>query len=616
MVLSSIGRVLKRVAAEARHVPQTIALVWAATARWTVAWLALLLVQGLLPAAAVYLTRDVVDNVLRAISAGGGWPAVAPALKPAAMLGGVMILQAVAGAAAGWVRFYQAELLQAHIRAKIQAKSVSVRMRFYDFAEFYDRLHRARDEAMVRPAALLDVAGGLLQNGVTLVGVGALLAPYGFWIPVALVAGSLPSLALVVRNSLHRQDWNKRATPGLRKVWYLEYLMTAREAAAEIRVFHLGEHLIERYRALRQRLRDEESDLMRREALSQLVAALVGTLVAGGAAGWLMWQAILGRMTAGALAMFFAAFMQGQALMKSILRSAGEVYANSLFPGNLFEFLALEGDDVLARTPQDAGTADDSSNRAHPPHGIRFESIDFSYPGASAKALSNFTLDVPAGGTVAIVGANGAGKSTVIKLLCRFYEPDRGRILIDGADIAARAPGEIRQLVSVLFQDPVRYAFTLEENVAPGAESFDRPALAAAVRAAGAETIVARLPRGAETLLGKSYDGGTELSAGEWQRIALARAFLRDAPILLLDEPTSAMDSWAEGQWFDRFRDAAAGRTTIIITHRFTTAMQADRIHVMDDGRVVESGTHEELLARGGRYAQSWMRQTEARVIA
>jgi ATP-binding cassette subfamily B protein len=216
---------------------------------------------------------------------------------------------------------------------------------------------------------------------------------------------------------------------------------------------------------------------------------------------------------------------------------------------------------------------------------------------------------VRAGQTVAIVGANGAGKSTIIKLLCRFYEPDAGCIAIDGRDIRQQFPGEVRQMLSVLFQDPVRYALTAGENVQPLGPVRTR-LLSAAIRAAGAESIVSRLPNGAETVLGKWFDDGVELSGGEWQRLALARALCSQAPVLLLDEPTSAMDSWAEADWFERFRGAARDRTTIIITHRFTTAMQADVIHVMEEGRIVESGSHQRLLALDKRYAQSWMRQT------
>ena len=293
--------------------------------------------------------------------------------------------------------------------------------------------------------------------------------------------------------------------------------------------------------------------------------------------------------------------------MRSALGNAGQLFANSLFLGHLFAFLDLETE--ATSTSTDANL---TAGRSRLTEGIRFENVDFSYPGSPRAALSDLTLKIPAGKTVAIVGPNGAGKSTVFKLLCRFYEPQTGRILIDGQDIADRTPFEIRRAMSVLFQDPVRYSATVEESVALG-DAAPRPVsirVRAAVLAAGAEAIVERLAQGYDTLLGKEFENGAELSGGEWQRIALARALMRPAPILLLDEPTSAMDSWAEVEWFDRLRDATAWRTTIIITHRFTTAMRADVIHVMDKGRIVESGSHDELVTAGGSYASSWARQT------
>jgi ATP-binding cassette subfamily B protein len=347
--------------------------------------------------------------------------------------------------------------------------------------------------------------------------------------------------------------------------------------------------------------------MVRGETVRRALAALFGLVLAGAATAWVVLEGVQGRMTAGELAMFFAAFRQGQGLARSLLQNASQIYTNGLFLANLFEFLALGTEPASISTPPATGPV------VTPARGVRFESVTFQYPETPAPALSDFTLHVPAGQTAAIVGPNGAGKSTVVKLLCRFYEPDRGRILIDGVDIRDRAPADVRRLLSVLLQDPVRYAATVEENVEPDRDPhakrpLDRAAVERAVRAAGAEAIVSRLPRGFDTLLGKWFEGGTELSGGEWQRLALARALAREAPILLLDEPTSAMDSWAEGEWFERLKQAAAGRTTIIITHRFTTAKQADVIHVMQDGRIIESGSHDELVARGGRYAESWAR--------
>jgi ATP-binding cassette subfamily B protein len=296
--------------------------------------------------------------------------------------------------------------------------------------------------------------------------------------------------------------------------------------------------------------------------------------------------------------------------MRALLGSVGQIYSNTLFLEGLFEFLDLEPRVIDPRTP---APVPDSLVK-----GIRFRNVTFRYPANERAALQDFCLSVPAGQTVAIVGANGAGKSTLVKLLCRFYDPEAGSIELDGVDLRQVSLDDLRDHVSVLFQTPVSYYATAGQNIAlgslwaaPGAAEIET-----AARDAGAHEVITRLPQGYETLLGRWFTDGTDLSGGEWQRIALARAFLRRSHIIILDEPTSFMDSWAEADWLDRFRALVAGRTAVIITHRFTTAMRADVIHVMDQGRIVESGSHQELLNAGGRYARSWAAQTQSRMSA
>jgi ATP-binding cassette subfamily B protein len=289
--------------------------------------------------------------------------------------------------------------------------------------------------------------------------------------------------------------------------------------------------------------------------------------------------------------------------MRTLLENAGQLYGNSLFLGNLFEFLALQPGICRGGPPW-------------PPlrgiqHGITFNHVSFTYPDATLKALDNFTMTIPSGKIVAIVGPNGAGKSTLLKLLCRFYDVDEGSITIDDHDLKHFDIDDLRRMITVLFQQPFHYNSTVRDNILYGDLKLDATdaEITAALRAAGAEEIVSRLPQREQTLLGRWFAGGTELSVGEWQRIALARAFLRRTPIIILDEPTSALDPWAEADWLERFRELAFERTSIIITHRFTTAMHADVIHVMDRGGIVESGSHQHLLEQNGLYAQSWSRQ-------
>jgi len=507
-----------------------------------------------------------------------------------------------------WVSNVQAEVLQDHIAALIHEKSVTADLAFYELSDYYDHLHRARAEARYRPVALLGNLGALLQNSITLVAMGAILIPLGPWLAVALVLSTLPAFYVVLHYALAEYQWRQRTTADDRRAWYYDWIMTTTEAAAEIRLFGLGKYFQTSHRDLRRRLRGERLGLMRRQGLSELVASLIALLIMGAALALMVWRALMGRVTLGELALVYAAFNQGQGLMRTLLENAGQLYGNSLFLGNLFEFLGLQpliADGQQSRAPDVK-------------FGIDFNGVSFSYPDASGKALDDFTMTIPKGKIVAIVGPNGAGKSTLLKLLCRFYDPDAGAIEIDGQELKDIAVDDLRRMITVLFQQPVHYNTTVQENIFYGDLNCAPSSLElnAAIRAAGAEDIVARLPQKDLTLLGRWFAGGTELSVGEWQRIALARAFLRRAPIIILDEPTSALDPWAEADWLERFRQLATGRTSIIITHRFTTAMHADVIHVMDRGRIVESGSHQRLLEQSGLYAESWSRQISSAVSA
>jgi ATP-binding cassette, subfamily B, bacterial len=595
---------LHKALAQLPYLPRALKLVWAVSRPWTTAWIALLIVQGLLPAATVYLTKLVVDGVVVALRNGNSRPVLLPLL----LLGGVLLLMEVARNAINWVRTVQAELLQDHITSLIHEKSVAVDLAFYELSDYYDHLHRARTEARYRPVALLGNLGALLQNSITLVAMGAILIPLGPWLALALLLSTLPAFYVVVHYALAEYQWRQRTTTDDRRAWYYDWIMTTAEAAAEIRLFGLGKHFQSLHKTLRTRLRSERLHLTRRQGFAELAASLIGLIIMGAALGWMVWKASQGLVTLGELALIYAAFNQGQGLMRTLLENAGQLYGNSLFLGNLFEFLSLQ--------PKIDGTG------GPPVHDIQraitFNGVSFSYPDATSKALDNFTMTIPTGKIIAIVGPNGAGKSTLLKLLCRFYDPDSGSIAIDGKDLKEFPIDDLRRLITVLFQQPFHYNSTVRDNILYGDLKLDATdaEIKAAIRAAGAEEIVSRLPEKEQTLLGRWFAGGTELSVGEWQRIALARAFLREAPIIILDEPTSALDPWAESDWLERFRQLAFGRTSIIITHRFTTAMHADMIHVMDRGRIVESGTHKQLLEQNGSYAQSWSRQMTSTAYA
>jgi len=597
-VFTFVAAKLRTAAAEWKRLPDALKLAWNASPVGTSVWGGLLIVQGLLPVGSVYLTRPLVNRAMAAIHAGGSWQAVRPALAIGILIAAIALLSELLRSALVWVRTHQSELAQDYITGLIHKKSVEVDLAFYDSPEFYDSLHRARYEASYRPVQLLESLSGVLQSGVTLAAMLGVLAPFGPWLPLALVAGTLPALLVVLHYTMLQHGFSLRTTSDSRRAWYNDWLLTSRETASELRLFALGDRFQGAYTALRAKLRGEKLKLAQNQAIGEFAAGAMALLVGGGCTLWMGWQAARGLIDLGRLAMFYAAFQQGLGLMRSLLQNLGQLYYSSLFLGNLFEFLELKPAVLNPRSPRPAPAA--------LREGIRFRNVTFRYPGSPAPSLTDFNLTIPAGRIVSLVGPNGSGKSTFVKLLCRLYDPTEGSIELDGVDLREFSIDDLRRRITVLFQEPVRYNDTAAQNIAMGHAGAPLEMVEAAARAAGADEIVSRLPEKYENLLGRLFLNGAELSTGEWQRVALARAFLRSAPILILDEPTSAMDPWAEAEWLDRFRAIAGGHTAILITHRLTTAMRADEIHVVAGGRVVESGRHEELLARGGLYAQSW----------
>ena len=580
-----------------------IALVRRAAGGWTLLWALILIAQGLLPAALVYLTKTTVDMLTPLVSdpsratgvLSAGWPVLS--LIPLLWFAG----QAAASLNIR-VRTAQSELVQDHIHSLIHEKSIGLDMAFFDAPASYDLLHRARVDAMLQPLALLENLGVLVQSAITLGALALLLAVYTLWFPLLLVATALPGLWVVGRQVIREHRWRMANTVNERRVRYYDMILTDQKSAAELRLFDLGGYYCSAFRAVRSCLRKGRLDLSESAMRSELAAGTVSWAGAVAGMAWMLFKVVKGAGRLGDLVLCYQSFLQGQRLMRSLFESAGRIYRCSLFLENLFEFLRFESflksPDVPASVP--VGIR----------HGIRFENVSYGYPGSGRFALTDFSLFLPGAGITAIVGCNGAGKSTLIRLLCRFYDPSAGRITLDGRDLREFSPVELRGRITVLFQDPMHFHATPAENIAMGDISANHgmERIKAAAMAAGADSPILRLPRGYDTLLGKWF-GGAELSTGEWQRLALARAFLRDAPLVVLDEPTSAMDSWAENDWLRRFRGFSTGKSVLIITHRFTTAMHADAIHVMEEGRIIESGTHLRLVAAGGHYAESWKAQ-------
>jgi ATP-binding cassette subfamily B protein len=573
---------------------RALVLVWNAAGWWTVAWSVLLVLQGLIPAGQALLLRTLVNRLV----ASGGWSTIA---APASGIAGLWALGQILSSALTWIRATQAEQVQDEVHRLIHMQALRLDLSFFDHPESYDQLYRAQIDAISQPLALLENLGSVVQNGLGFLVLAAILWSYAEWLPGLLVFTAVPGLLLVARHTLKEHHWSLEHTFEERRSRYLDWLITDQTAAAELRLFDLGAFLRKSFESLRQGLRKEKLRLVRQGAETELFAGMLAWVGSLAGLGWMLDQTLAGKVKLGDLLLCFQAFQQCQILLRALLEGAGKIYRSLLFVQNLDEFLSVEP----AIVPGLAG------NQGLPvKSAIRFERVNFTYPGGFHRALDGFNLEIPSGNVVAIVGHNGAGKSTLIKLMCRFYDPTEGRILVDGVDLRMLDRNALRRQITVLFQEPVHYHATVRENIAFGDIDglSDEARIRDAAQAAGAMPPIEQLESGFDEILGKWF-GGTELSGGEWQRIALARAFFRQASLIILDEPTSAMDSWAEQDWLSRFRALTAGKTALMITHRFTTAMHADIIHVLDKGHVVESGTHEKLVALGGAYAASWAAQ-------
>jgi ATP-binding cassette, subfamily B, bacterial len=586
------------------YIPHVLGLIWQAARYWMVGWCILLILQGLLPATSIYLSRALIDGLVSASGQGLGLGSLHPILFPGVAMVGILLAGELLGSLTSWVRTSQAELVQDHISGLVHQQSIAIDYACYELPEYSDRLERAREGASQQSLSLLESLGSLLQSTITLAAIATLLLAYGPWLPLLLVISAIPALAIGLRLNMEQYQWSQRTTSERRRLSYYEYLLTNNWTAAELRLFGWGDYFSKAYQRLRRRLRQERMQLVQKQAFNRLLASTVALAISGLALIWMARQLLLGALTIGDLALFYQAFNRGQSITKSFLGNLEEIYRNSLFISNLIEFLALKPEIIDPIEPKTLPAPLQQS--------IEFSEVSFTYPSSDRATLTRFNLVIPAGKITAIVGDNGAGKSTLIKLLCRFYDPTHGSIRLDGIDLRQFSISELRRAITVLFQSPLPYYVTAGQNIALGDcnVAFSAQELIEAAQGAGIHPKIMELPQGYESQLGKWFAGGTDISGGEWQKLSLARAFIRQAQLIILDEPTSAMDPWAEHEWLSRFRRIAHRRTALVITHRFTLARQADLIYVMKAGKIVESGNHDELLRQQGLYAESWFAQT------
>lgn len=587
-----------------KNLQRALGIVWRSSPRWTLVSLGLLAVQGVLPLAGLYLLKLLIDSLTIGLQLKTA-VAFQPVFVWIGLAGLVGILNDGCSSLSNLVQAAQAEAVADWVHGLLHAKSVEVDLAFYENVDSYNTLHRAQTEATYRPRMILKGLLQIGQSGVGLLGIILLLIALHWAIPLLLLLAILPA-AWVRLIASGKGYWRaRRWTDFERQAYYLHTLLTQGTHAKEVRLLDLGHLFSQRFQGLRQRIRGEKLQLAAAHARVDLVTQISATVAVLLACLFLAQQTWQGVLSLGGFMMYYQAFGRGQTLLKDLLSNTISLYENSLFLRDFYQFLDLP-----------AGVDEPRHPTLVPQpwqQGICFDHVCFDYPHSQRSVLKDISFTLAPGEKIALVGENGAGKTTLIKLLCRLYDPTAGQIKVDGVDLRQLKTVDWRHQISVLFQDYIRYQLTAAENIGLGNSrlSLEHPDIARAAALAGADGVIQALPAGYATQLGNEFAEGEELSMGQWQKIALARSFVRDVPLLILDEPSSALDADAEAELLTKFWQLTEGKTAILISHRLSSIKLADRILVLAQGQLAEMGTHAELMALQGIYARLFTLQAE-----
>jgi len=581
---------------------ESLKLVWGSTPFWTSVNIIISLVRSFLPLILLYLIKLLTD-IITGTEAGPTAAHTAPVTWTIIAVVMIYFLDEISDDAGIYVRKKQSLKLEARMYKLLHEKSMRLDLINFEKPEYFDCLSRASAEAPWRPNSILNNLVALLRQSISLVLMTVVLTTLN-WIPaMLLIMVNIPGIWLRLHYAELLYNFKREQTPEARKAAYFNWLLTGDRPARELRLFGLGDYFTRLFRKSFLKQKEEELKILKKRTEIEIISGLVKAAAVLVTILLITGDTIKGRLSFGEMAMLLLAFRQGMVYLKDLFGSLAGLYEDSLFIGDTFEFLHLP--EKINAGKADIKPADLQNN-------LVIDNISFSYPGSASPTLKNVSLEIKKGEIIALAGANGAGKSTLVRLLCRLYDPDSGSIFYDGTDIKKLDPDEYRKKFSVIFQDYMLYNLSAGDNIMLGRiySARDDEGIISAAKRSDVHELISNLPKGYDTLIGNLFEDSRELSWGEWQKIALARALYRDAPLLVLDEPSSALDAETEFEIFSRFRELVKGRTSILISHRFSNVALADRIIVLDKGYVAEQGTHEELMEKNGIYHRMYSKQS------